>query len=47
MIDDKLDKRFGHKELIILGGTLNKEKVRQSHVRAVNSISRCFRGCCI
>jgi len=38
MIDDRLGKRFLKKEMIILGGTLDKEKVRPIHSKIVESI---------
>lgn len=38
MIDDRLGKRFKNKEMIILGGTLDKERVRQTHSEIINSI---------
>ncbi|GAB3498547.1 NAD(P)H-dependent oxidoreductase [Spirosoma knui] len=31
MLDDRLGKRFMHKEMLILGGTLDLDKVRQKH----------------
>ncbi|RAW01832.1 NAD(P)H-dependent oxidoreductase [Pseudochryseolinea flava] len=40
MLDDRLGKRFDHKEMIILGGTLNIEQVREIHrneIRALNA----------
>ncbi len=38
MIDDRLGKRFNNKEMIILGGTLNKEKVRPIHSNIIKTI---------
>ena len=38
MIDDRLGKRFQHKEMIILGGTLDKEKVRHVHEEMIAQI---------
>lgn len=32
MIEDRLGKRFKQKEMVILGGTLDMEKVRQKHL---------------
>lgn len=40
MIDDRLGKRFNHKEMIILGGALDLEKVRESHVESIQNL-RC------
>ena len=43
MIDDRLGKRFQEKEMIILGGTLDLDNVKQQHrteiIRFVNSLS--------
>jgi len=38
MIDDRLGNRFLNKEMIILGGTLDKEKARAVHSKMINSI---------
>ena len=38
MIDDRLGKRFRQKEMIILGGTLDKEKVKVEHAEIIKSI---------
>ena len=38
MLDDRLGKRFHFKEMIILGGTLDKEKVRNQHSEIISSI---------
>ena len=38
MIDDRLGSRFENKEMIILGGTLDKEKVRPIHSQIIESI---------
>jgi len=46
MIDDRLGKRFQNKEMIILGGTLNKEKVRQIHSEIINSIGEKIKKYC-
>ena len=46
MIDDRLDKRFHNKEMIILGGTLNKEKVRPIHSEIINSIGAKIKKYC-
>ncbi|MBJ2125021.1 NAD(P)H-dependent oxidoreductase [Flavobacterium sp. IB48] len=38
MIEDRLGKRFTHKEMIILGGTLNLENVMSKHFDLINRI---------
>jgi len=38
MIDDRLGNRFENKEMIILGGTLDKEKERPIHSQIIDSI---------
>ena len=38
MIDDRLGNRFKNKEMIILGGTLDKEKERPIHSQIIDSI---------
>lgn len=38
MVDDRLGKRFEKKEMIILGGTLDKEAVRPHHLRRVAAV---------
>lgn len=38
MVDDRLGKRFQHKEMIILGGTLDKELARPIHREILESI---------
>lgn len=40
MIDDRLGKRFEQKEMIILGGTLDKKKVRPIHSKLIFSIGK-------
>jgi NAD(P)H dehydrogenase (quinone) len=35
MLDDRLGVRFGKKEMIILGGTLELEKVANSHLEKI------------
>ena len=47
MIDDRLGKRFKNKEMIILGGTLDKEKVRQTHFETINSIGEKIKKYCV
>lgn len=38
MLDDRLGKRFTHKEMLILGGTLDIEKVRQQHKKQLEDL---------
>lgn len=38
MLDDRLGPRFEHKEMLILGGTLEKEKVRKPHLQRISSV---------
>ena len=46
MLDDRLGKRFENKDMLILGGTLDIENVRQTHIkqieRLVNKINQYF-----
>ncbi len=46
MIDDRLGKRFKHKEMIILGGTLDKEKIRTHHSKIINAIGKKIKKYC-
>lgn len=46
MIDDRLGQRFKHKEMIILGGTLDKEKARSTHAESLSSIGRKIKKYC-
>ena len=46
MVDDRLGMRFKHKEMIILGGTLDIDKVRLTHSQVVNSIGDKIRMYC-
>jgi len=46
MIDDRLGSRFKNKEMIILGGTLNKEKVRPIHSQIIESIGSNIKKYC-
>ncbi len=39
MMDDRLGERFQNKEMIILGGTLDKEKVRPQHAEIIHTIA--------
>ena len=47
MIDDRLGKRFENKEMIILGGTLDKEKVKSQHSETINSIIEKIKIYCV
>lgn len=38
MVNDRLGDRFRHKELVILGGTLDKEKVKTLHIERVSKV---------
>ncbi|MFC0779095.1 NAD(P)H-dependent oxidoreductase [Flavobacterium sp. HJSW_4] len=38
MLEDRLGKRFAHKEMIILGGTLDLENVMSKHFELINKI---------
>lgn len=46
MIDDRLGNRFKNKEMIILGGTLDKEKARPIHSEIINSIGEKIKKYC-
>ena len=46
MIDDRLGKRYHNKEMIILGGTIDKEKVKHVHSEIINSIGRKIKEYC-
>ncbi len=46
MIDDRLGQRFENKEMVILGGTLDKEKVRPVHSEIINSIGEKIKEYC-
>ncbi|MBO3698150.1 NAD(P)H-dependent oxidoreductase [Roseivirga sp. E12] len=46
MIDDRLGKRFTKKEMIILGGTLNKEDVRLRHIETVKEVGEKIKTYC-
>jgi len=47
MIDDRLGKRFQNKEIIILGGTLNIENVKQMHSQIIKSIGKKIKEYCV
>lgn len=38
MLDDRLGKRFEHKEMLILGGTLELEKVMAKHMQEIEDL---------
>lgn len=38
MLDDRLGKRFAHKDMLILGGTLEMEKVREAHRQQIEDL---------
>ncbi len=38
MLDDRLGKRFEHKEMLLLGGTLDREKVRAQHQQQIEQL---------
>ncbi|MBK6500571.1 MAG: NAD(P)H-dependent oxidoreductase [Saprospiraceae bacterium] len=38
MLDDRLGKRFENKEMLLLGGTLDIEKVRQKHKKQIEEL---------
>lgn len=38
MLDDRLGKRFEYKEVLVLGGTLGLEKVRQQHKNQIKEL---------
>ncbi len=45
-LDDRLGKRFEHKEMLILGGTLALEKVRERHKQELEGVVARIRGYC-
>ncbi|AXT63363.1 flavodoxin family protein [Aquimarina sp. AD10] len=46
MIDDRLGQRFSNKELIILGGTLDRKKVEKDHSKIVKNIPKRIKKYC-
>lgn len=46
MIDDRLGKRFQNKEMIILGGTLDTERMRPIHSEIINSVGKKIKKYC-
>jgi len=47
MLEDRLGMRFEHKEMIILGGTLDIENVRESHKVVIEGLSNKIKKYCI
>lgn len=47
MIDDRLGQRFHKKEMIILGGTLDKNKVKKEHAETVKNIAKQIKKHCV
>jgi NAD(P)H dehydrogenase (quinone) len=46
MIDDRLGKRFTRKEMILLGGTLERKKVEKEHFETVKTIGKKIKKYC-
>ncbi|GAB3692740.1 NAD(P)H-dependent oxidoreductase [Spirosoma flavus] len=46
MLNDRLGKRFLHKEMLILGGSLELEKVRQVHSEEIKEITKKIKNYC-
>jgi len=46
MIDDRLGQRFNKKEMIILGGTLDRAKVEKEHSKIVENIAKRIKKHC-
>lgn len=46
MLDDRLGKRFEQKEMIILGGTLDIENVRQNHKEQIEKLTTKIKNYC-
>jgi NAD(P)H dehydrogenase (quinone) len=46
MLDDRLGKRFEQKEMLILGGTLEIEKVRQKHKEQIYELTTKIKNYC-
>jgi len=46
MLDDRLGKRFVNREMIILGGTIELEKVRSQHTDIINGIGKRIKEYC-
>lgn len=46
MLDDRLGKRFTNREMIILGGTIELDKVKNQHIEVLKEIGKKIRGYC-
>jgi len=46
MIDDRLGKRFQNKEMIILGGTIDRKKVEKEHSETIKNIVKQIKKYC-
>ena len=40
MLDDRLGQRFENKQMIILGGTIDKDKVKENHLLKAYEIGK-------
>ena len=47
MLEDRLGKRFEHKEMLILGGTLDLEKVRTEHSQKLSALIAKIKAYCV
>ncbi|MBF0648589.1 NAD(P)H-dependent oxidoreductase [Dysgonomonas sp. GY75] len=47
MLNDRLGKRFEHKEMLILGGTLEIERVREEHINRIKKLVVRIKSTCI
>lgn len=47
MLDDRLGSRFENKEMIILRGTLDQEKVRPDHMEIIMTIGNRIKYFCV
>ena len=45
MLEDRLGKRFAHQEMLILGGTLDLEKVRTEHQQRLRELTLKIKTC--
>jgi NAD(P)H dehydrogenase (quinone) len=46
MLEDRLGIRFTHKEMVILGGTLDVDKVRQAHTEQIKQLTERIKNYC-
>ena len=46
MLDDRLGERFTHKQMLILGGTLNLEQVRHEHMTQIEELPTIIKQYC-